>query len=390
MPEFHFLHDSGDPTRFPAGALEGNHFADLYADYFGLKESGQRVDKYITVNFRHQLAHLWQRKLGVAPQDGVPDDMLREALLTAYRLQPQLFELAERLYTSYDPLRARCNVREYEERVAHAVAPLRAGVEQTLSEKAATVMRLSHEQAALVHECAGRLDAKALTAYSLTELMPGKDGPTNVHALDFLLQNAGEGFIERIPAIHDALISFGPYQLTPLALDRAQNAGASALDAILPHQYLPATVADLRGEQHHQAAYLFAIHNVIQLARELDAKSVQEARLRLAHAPLDLLAFVAISHNKPSEGRRAFTSLLHSLEGRALRIGTVDTMLEKTQREMHARISQERLREDERHIAHLRHERQELEARAPSFLSNIRDTASREYAQKTLANFSAL
>ncbi len=68
---------------------------------------------------------------------------------------------------------------------------------------------------------------------------------------------------------------------------------------------LPGSVAGVRGKLQFRAAYLFAIHNVASLVKQLNGK--QMARLR--NLPVrnhdDLIQFIAAAHNGPAHAQTA-------------------------------------------------------------------------------------
>ena len=386
MPDFRFLTDSARPQNLPAGRLQGKTLSDLYASFLGLKEEGQRVGDSISLDPRHQIGRLWQRKLRIAPHTSAPQEMLRAARLKAYKEQPEMFDLAEMLYRSYDPMAPKSDLRAYKTRINNAIEPVRESVEKLLREAGERV-RLSRDQAALVLEAQRRLGGKEFIAYSLAELMPAADGMLNTDVLDFLLRNAGEDFIGRIPAIYDKLISFGPYQFTHFALDGTH--GASAVDRLLPRPFLPPRVADLEGAQHHQAAYLFAVYNMVQLARRLDAQKLAAARHRIESVPIDVVVFTAVSHNKPTEGVRSFTALVDAEIAREKEARKLADQITVAERELRGKARALRAAA-ERQLKELRHKRELLINNPLKYPSFIRSSASLGYARKTMANFRAL
>jgi hypothetical protein len=389
MPAFKFLDNAARPESYPAGALEGRKVGHLYADYLGLDEKGAVIGPELSVDFKHQLAHLWRRKLAAFATPGDSPEQARLALLVSYESHPELFRLAERLYDSYDPREGLCNVRDYQEGVDSAIAPVRRDIEALL-ERGHERLDLSRQQAQLVASAARRIDGKDLTAISLAELMPTADGTLNRELFDFLLCHAGEGFIDRIPAIHDSLISFGPYQLTRLALDGSAGSGASALDALLPRRYLPQTIEALGQAQHHQAAYLFAIHNIIKAVRKMDSAHVDMLERHLARHPQDLFMLTAVSHNKPSQGRLALGKLAVALLALERKEYEAAAHIARDETILHVSHSRHERAHEAREIDELRKAEHRLESHLPTLSEMLDNGASIKYARRAAADYAAL
>lgn len=149
------------------------------------------------------------------------------------------------------------------------------------------------------------IDAKSLVAYSMAELFPGSNWDLNRDFFSFLLEHAGEKFLYYLPAVNDDLTSFGPYQFTYYALADfwdTQN-GASKLNKYFPDdQQLPWSVVQLRGKDHHKAAYLFALYNISKLVKSTEVNRKAIKMLWEKKYKSDLGQLIAIMHNKPAKG----------------------------------------------------------------------------------------
>jgi len=149
------------------------------------------------------------------------------------------------------------------------------------------------------------IDEDCLLAYSMTEFFPSADGKLNKELLSFLLKNWGEKFLFYLPAVHDDYTSFGPYQFTYLALAdyNGQKNGASKLNTYLPAEHkIPGSVNKLEGNEHHKAAYLFAIYNISTLMKHPDLVKALTLLTQKRYKN-DLAELIAIMHNKPANGK---------------------------------------------------------------------------------------
>jgi len=158
------------------------------------------------------------------------------------------------------------------------------------------------EKAVLFKNICENIDGNSLLAYSMTELFPNADGAFNKDFLSFLLQYWGTKFIEFLPAIYDDLASFGPYQFTYLAISETKNgkAWASNMNPYLPEKSrIPGNVVDLKWDDHHKAAYLFAMYNIWTLL-ENDRNVPALKLLTLPEYRNDLTQLIAIMHNMPA------------------------------------------------------------------------------------------
>ncbi|MEI6425793.1 MAG: hypothetical protein WCO66_00400 [Candidatus Absconditabacteria bacterium] len=148
------------------------------------------------------------------------------------------------------------------------------------------------------------IDGTSLLAYSMTELFPNPDGQFNKDFFAFLLKHGGTKFINNLPAIYDDLTSFGPYQFTYLAIYETpeRQEGASNMNPYLPKQYqIPGSITKLEGDDHHKAAYLFAMYNIQQLTKHDNNLEALKLLAQPEHKN-NLTQLIAIMHNMPSYG----------------------------------------------------------------------------------------
>lgn len=160
------------------------------------------------------------------------------------------------------------------------------------------------EKTILFKSLCNKIDEKALLSYGMTELMPSSDWKLNQEVLDFMLQNGGEKFVMNIPAIADSYTSFGLYQFTSFAIYDTwkKQEWASIINLYLPGEYRIAwSVTKLAIEDHHKAAYMFAMYNIYSLVFEADSEMMKALNLLLKQNDNNnLTQLIAIMHNLPA------------------------------------------------------------------------------------------
>lgn len=149
-----------------------------------------------------------------------------------------------------------------------------------------------------------KIDEKCLLAYGMTELMPSADWNFNKEVLNFLLTNWWENFVMNLPAIADNYTSFWLYQFTSLAVYDTWNKQewASKINLYLPkNNKIPASVTKLQWNDHHKAAYLFAMYNLYTLVNNKDEEIIKALELLINQKDNnDLAQLIAIMHNYPA------------------------------------------------------------------------------------------
>lgn len=153
-----------------------------------------------------------------------------------------------------------------------------------------------------------KIDEKCLLAYGMTELMPSADWNLNKDILDFLLQHGWEEFVMNLPAVADDYTSFWLYQFTSFAIYDTWNRQewSSVVNLYLPeNKRIPGSVTKLEWQNHHKAAYLFAIYNLYTLVQKADGQMIKALKLLADQKDNnDLAQLIAIMHNLPSSGTK--------------------------------------------------------------------------------------
>ncbi len=168
---------------------------------------------------------------------------------------------------------------------------------------------LSENELTLLKFLTNKIDADWLLAYSLTELMDTYDWEFNVKFMDCLLKNWGKKFVEHIPAIHDKYTSEWPYQFTQYAIydkNWKDHRWASKANLALPKELqIKNSVIKLQGNDHHKAAFLFAINNIAELIKNLNNTQEKTLNKGIDSHTSDLIEYIATSHHAPKYAKQA-------------------------------------------------------------------------------------
>lgn len=169
---------------------------------------------------------------------------------------------------------------------------------------------------------ASRITPTTMLSYLATELMPVPERSAAV--LEFLTQNAGVEYLERIPALGDSLLSYGPFQLTKFVIDdtnpEARGSVTQLLHVVNAPEFLPSQLSEFTSfEEHARAGYLFAVHNLIALAQETAMRNDYDGLLALIDSAnmgtvrggsTVFLEQLSAAHHRPEVARQAMTHWL--------------------------------------------------------------------------------
>ena len=156
-------------------------------------------------------------------------------------------------------------------------------------------------QCTALYQTMGRVRGENIAAYGMTEIFPSHNGEFNYVLLDTILRNAGENYLDSIPAGGDDLLSKGFYQFTSLAIRRdnsGQLGGVTKVDNYAGMK-LSGSVVHLDSYEAHKAAFAFAVYNVSQMMKTMNEK---DARALSTKCPISgITELVALAHHIPSE-----------------------------------------------------------------------------------------
>ncbi|MBN2459849.1 LysM peptidoglycan-binding domain-containing protein [Candidatus Woesearchaeota archaeon] len=279
------------PFEVPAYLRGKNINGNLYGDYTGIH--GVAGDTFNT-DFANQLAKLWDKKISRMKSKGERNSTVMEARDNAVK--------------EYSSTRnpTRMTLDQYVEQADKSIDFVSQNINWN---DVARLKGLSSSELKLVKSIAGMMTGKDLLAYCLTEFMPDKnDGLKNKLMLDMLLRSAGREYVEFMPAIYDSMTSFGPYQFTSYALfeQGSEARGASLINKALPDsKKIPGSVIGLRGNDHHKAAYMFAINNISELVSRLNRVELDNLWKHHQKNKIALVQYIATAHNKPKDAIKA-------------------------------------------------------------------------------------
>ena len=288
------LEHAETPQEYIMGDLAGHKFAAELSSYTGIKGE---VPERARISFAHQLEEMWSNKMqsiSAIGGDAMP-----------------IVDFGQEMVTSYNPdHHTSMTLGVYEKNIQHALHEVRLS-NFDLIRKIPSFAKCTDQQVQLIQHFESAIDARTLLTYALTEIMPtsGRDSIVGVQLFDFLLRNAGSEYIDRIPAGHDSFLSFGPYQFTRYAIGDVANQhnGASVMNKILTTPQLPAYVGDMRGADHHKAAYLLALYNIAHLVEKLGHRQSEKLLHHFNDLPKDtVLEYVATAHHLPSASAHSF------------------------------------------------------------------------------------
>ncbi|MEK7093159.1 MAG: hypothetical protein AAB927_01610, partial [Patescibacteria group bacterium] len=283
-------------------------FGGDYEMMLGITEAKAEV----TIDPHTQLSKLWKEKLERIHQ--------KRGLYP-----PEQLANIKKLFLSYDPEHPNeTTLEKYRLSIQARITGVRSALNMNALKTLPQFKNLDMEQMKLVKDMVGSMTADTMLSYILTELMPttGKDTQLPLDVMDVVLRYYGRDYFHLVPARHDPdpeLLSFGAYQLTPHVLQEKYRIGkkgareedfqgASVINKLLPPaQKLPADLTDLKGNQHHVAAYLFAVYNIAYGVRLLGPERSKALNAAGAFIPAGFAEeFLAAAHHRPADAIDAF------------------------------------------------------------------------------------
>ncbi len=297
-----FLAVEQKSSRYDMGQLAGVKFGDLLTRYTGI---AGLVPAHANIDFKERLAKLWEAKLVRAKGES---DIFPLPMMA----------VGKKVFDAYGREKvSRSNLVAYHKQIGDSISEVRANLDLSRIKKVQAFEDLTAHHMKVLRFLESKINPTSILAYSITELMPTRGGtaPIGIALYDFLLRNAGTEFIDSIPALGDNMISFGPYQFTSHALleTNAIAHGASFMQRALSidkaKRHIPRSVAELRGNAQHKAAYLFGLYNLAHGVRKLsDAQAkVLDKNTQWADDE-DVVAFIAAAHNRTGVTYKAFQS----------------------------------------------------------------------------------
>jgi hypothetical protein len=266
------------------GALQGVELSDLFMKYAGIKGV---VPEKVNIDFKSQLSSMWKEKIDKS-KNKVVEQVFDEQVSDYLKSVPKTM-----------------TIDDYVNQVSDSIREVRINLNWGMVK---TKKNLSEPQMELLRAISYTVTARDLLSFSLSELMPSRNGNINVAVLDFLLRAAGREYVELLPALGDKETSFGLYQFTKYAVFDTGNEvrGASIINRSLPKNIsIPGSVRYLNGNDHHKAAYLNAINNLAEFIKRLDRSQVGILQVAYLDKKRDLAAMIGLMHHSPEHGINA-------------------------------------------------------------------------------------
>lgn len=269
----------------PSGYLEGRTCSNLYATYLNVTP-GTVIKDSVEIDPKQTLERMWEKKMKKSPS-------------------PVVDETGKILLDEYDAGK-QTTFKKYTNHITTVVHSVQSDIDWDILQRK---LDMKDREMAIAKKIALSFDGKDMAAYILTELMPSAEGKFNRAVLDIMLQTGGQEYVESIPAMGDKKTSFGPYQFTEFALFHIgkQMRGASVVNAAVEEgeNKIPGSVAKLRGDDHHRAAYMFAVYNICVLVKSLNKKQLSTLENKWKANRDDLFIYCATAHHLPRIARRA-------------------------------------------------------------------------------------
>jgi hypothetical protein len=183
---------------------------------------------------------------------------------------------------------------------------------------------------------AADIDGNMLTAYSMTELMPYRNGEQNYQLASIYFESAGRNFLDRVPSLGDPLLSMGRYQFTSLAVG-VDNDGPRAANIIASyslHFDIPTSVSKIHGIDSDVTAFYFATHNILKLIKSMDDEDANTFLYQCLNKS-NLVQYIATAHHNPKWAKKRAiewvegdcSKPLLTYQGKALKVYSVKTIV---------------------------------------------------------------
>jgi hypothetical protein len=259
--------------------LRGMKLGNLNAWYVGIDG---KAPKFEAINFVDNLEELWERKLDIAN--------VTPATKKSFQVIVDRYKDGDRGLTTLPRF---VDDVDYEVKMAHQAIDYPAFC------KAREIPVGGCE---LLRDMAGEITGRDLVAYGMTELLPSQKGKVNVRLMRVILASAGSEYLNSLPALGDPLLSSGFYQFTSYAVrhDTKTVEGASKISLFADEPYkIPGSVVHLKGNDHHRAAFYFAVYNIATWIRHSSPEQKRTMRKIFPKNMGEVAQFMAVAHHLP-------------------------------------------------------------------------------------------
>lgn len=132
---------------------------------------------------------------------------------------------------------------------------------------------------------------------------------------NFILNNAGEEFLELFPAMWDKYLSYGPAQFTKFTIGKDGSAIAFQ-DDHLSANIIAENMRDIKKQDHYEGIYIIMLSSLQWLLRSLDKNEIRKLEKYIIQSPEKarnlLVQYIAAAHNGPTAAKRAFIWHIHA------------------------------------------------------------------------------
>lgn len=253
---------------------EGTKFGPLLNTYFG-GVGKPEVPNEAVINYSESLKSMWEKKLSI-PNVSPATRKNAKTIIDRYEDNPSTI----------------MSIQDIAWIANHDVQSSQASIHW---EELCDRMKLNNRQCNNSRIIASKINGTVLVSYSMTELMPGKNGERNYDLYNKLATTAGWQYIASIPAMGDKYLSFGPYQFTSFAIydDGKKADGASVVNRFADKK-IASSVVHLDYNDQHVAANYFAIYNIMRLNRKFEYGVNPDC-----FSGMNLAVFIATAHHNP-------------------------------------------------------------------------------------------
>lgn len=196
--------------------------------------------------------------------------------------------------------------------------------------------KLSFIQCLAFANSASDIDGNMLTAYSMTELMPYRNGEQNYQLASIYFESAGRNFLDRVPSLGDTLLSMGRYQFTSLAVG-VDKSGPRAANVIASYSLdfkIPDSVSKIQGIDSDVTAFYLATHNILSLIKNMSDDDVNTF-LHQCLNKSNLVQYIATAHHNPKWAKRRVVEWVNedcskpllTYQGKALKVYSLKTIV---------------------------------------------------------------
>lgn len=280
-PQIIYVEDKASKVNF--APLREQGIRNLSLSYFGF--SGE-VPEYAKVNWNHALEGLWNKKLDIENVSGATRNSVPDILSDFARADSQTMNIDEHISEVDELLN---NVKRDMDWVGICLK-----------------YRLDGNQCRNFVSAAYNIDAKMLTAYSMTELMPYHNGDQNYALMSIYFENGGRRYLDVVPALGDTYLSMGRYQFTSFAIG-SDDDGPRPVNQIAAYSTkypVPGSVVKLNGIESDLAAYYFSVYNVMTLIKKMSDSNNARFKAHCISQKDQLVEYIATAHHNPTWARK--------------------------------------------------------------------------------------